>query len=145
MNREEFLNQIEINPETSCWEWSGRLVDGYGIVRINGYPERAHRYSYQLFVGKIPGELFVCHTCDNRRCVNPEHLFLGTHQDNMDDMVTKGRHGGHSYSRRPDKGEEVMIKELYVPRKVTQTELADLFGVSVVSVRRLVGEKRARE
>jgi len=146
MNREEFLTNIEINPENSCWEWTGRIsVAGYGIVRVNGYPEFAHRYSYSLFVGKITGELFVCHHCDNRKCVNPEHLFLGTHQDNMDDMVAKGRHTGLSYHRRPSKDEEELIKDMYIPRKVTQADIAELFGVSISSVSRLVGTKRAAE
>ena len=144
MNKEEFLSHIQINTNTSCWEWQGRLSNGYGIVRINCYPELAHRHSYRLFIGKIPGEMFICHKCDNRKCVNPEHLFIGTHQDNMDDMVAKGRHGGHPYSRRPDKDEENMIKELYEPG-ITQKDLADMFGVSISSISRLVRKARPRD
>jgi hypothetical protein len=53
---------------------------------------RAHRYSYQAFKGQIPDGMQVCHTCDVRNCVNPEHLWIGTNQDNFDDMVKKGRH-----------------------------------------------------
>jgi hypothetical protein len=78
-----------------CWEWHRHIAaDGYGHVGVPG--ERkvigAHRASWIVHNGPIPTGLFVCHTCDNRRCVRPDHLFLGTHLDNMRDKVAKGRH-----------------------------------------------------
>lgn len=77
-------------PE-SCWEWQGRTNFGYGIVMIHGRNIRVHRLSYELVNGPIPDGLMVRHKCDNRRCVNPDHLEVGTHQDNMDDMMERGR------------------------------------------------------
>lgn len=78
-----------------CVEWIGCVGSrhGYGKVHVDVRcrPETAHRVAYQLFIGPIPDGLFVLHSCDNRRCVSPTHLVLGTHQDNMDDMVRKGR------------------------------------------------------
>jgi len=90
--------------ETRCWEWTaGCDTYGYGEITIggeNGRNMRAHRISYELLFGEIPDKLFVLHHCDNRACVNFEHLFLGTNQDNVDDMVNKGRqmHGDEHYS-----------------------------------------------
>lgn len=79
----------------ACWPWTGSATHlGYGLIRGTGSPGKqlmATRVSWELAYGFHPGKLFVCHRCDNPPCVNPSHLFLGTHQDNMDDMVRKGR------------------------------------------------------
>lgn len=89
---DRFNEKYEINESTGCWLWHGsKDKDGYGKININYKNYRAHRLSYELFKDIIPEGLFVCHTCDTPNCVNPEHLFLGTNQDNMDDMVAKGR------------------------------------------------------
>jgi len=90
------LKNITIDAKTSCWEWGLSKSNGYGRVGVGGRLFRAHRLSFMLLsqpheMTNIPNGRYVLHSCDNRGCVNPTHLFLGTHQDNMDDMVKKGR------------------------------------------------------
>lgn len=81
-------------PESGCWLWEhGVTRHGYGAVYSSNPREwhSAHRTAWLIFRGPIPGGMFVCHKCDTRRCINPDHLFLGTAQDNTDDMLEKGR------------------------------------------------------
>lgn len=89
---QKFWNKVERNEITECLEWTGRISkDGYGCFVSKKKYYTAHRVAYQICIGDIPRGLFICHKCDNRKCVNPLHLFIGTHQDNMNDMVRKGR------------------------------------------------------
>lgn len=79
-------------PTEGCWEWRGaRLVSGYGIIRDRGARLRAHRVAWEMHYGPIPPGMQVCHRCDNPPCVRPDHLFLGTNEDNMADMRLKHR------------------------------------------------------
>lgn len=81
-----------VNKTESCWLWTGRLsISGYGQFRQNKRFHRAHRVAWEITNGAIPDGLCVCHKCDVRHCVNPEHLFIGTCQDNANDRVAKGR------------------------------------------------------
>lgn len=89
--------------QSGCWEWTGcRLPDGYGRASA-GYKQTglAHRVAWTLFVGPIPEGMYVCHKCDNRSCVKPSHLFLGTQLDNMRDAVAKGRMARNKQPQRP--------------------------------------------
>lgn len=90
--RERLLKNKTISAYTGCWEWGLCISSGgYGIIGVNQKARLAHRISYQEFVGEIADGMCVLHKCDNRKCINPEHLFLGTKGDNADDRKRKGR------------------------------------------------------
>ena len=136
----------KVQKSRGCWEWIGsRTKKNYGQFRKQKVPGRkkknvqAHRWAYANTIGPIPKGLFVCHHCDNPPCVNPKHLFLGTHRDNMLDMRKKGRGnkffggGGFRFSKLT-KANVVKIRRLYVPKKFGHDRTAKMFGVHPTTV-----------
>ncbi len=90
MTQELILRTVSVSA-AGCWEWLGyRDQKGYGKVNRDGKMQGVHRISWHLFRGEIPAGMFICHHCDNPPCVNPDHLFVGTNQDNLNDMMAKG-------------------------------------------------------
>jgi len=91
--KERFESKYIPEPMSGCWLWSDAChYSGYGHFKIKNKTVRAHRASWMIYKGDIPSPLLVCHKCDVKCCVNPDHLFLGTFKDNMVDKVKKNRH-----------------------------------------------------
>ena len=125
-----------------CWIWTaGENSDGYGAFKAMQKMHHAHLYSWQLTHGPIKSDLAcVCHTCDNRRCVNPNHLFLGDNNDNVQDMVSKGRHA-HGITNGMAKFSVDQVKEirqLYATGNYTLRQLASRFDVDPMTVSAIV-------
>jgi len=133
------LDRVEVDPNGGCWLWSMSLcVDGYGRVRIESEQRelKAHRHSWTILRGPIPDGLHVLHKCDVRCCVNPDHLYLGTREQNMADMVSRNRRGPQAPYKRIPQAQKDMIHRWVLsgtPKKV----IARMFGVDPASVRRV--------
>lgn len=98
--QERFDEKYCPEPMSGCWLWTHHCdPKGYGMIWLKGSPRKAHRISWELHRYPIPKGMFICHRCDTPACVNPEHLFLGTHTDNMRDMASKGRGAGVKATR----------------------------------------------
>ena len=135
--KKRFLSKIK--KTNNCWLWIGSKSHGYGYFYLNYKKIRAHRLSWEIHRGKIPNILCVLHTCDNRLCVNPKHLWLGTKSDNNKDRTSKGRSafGGENGRSKLTEKQIKIIRRIYKKgRTSTNTfRLSEKFGVtnSVIS------------
>src|SRR3990167_2058280 len=136
----------KVDKTDSCWLWKvGKNKDGYGRFRFEMKIKVSHRFAWEITFGKIPSGMLVCHKCDNPPCVNPSHLFLGTHKDNAIDKSQKGR----GYNRSGENNGMCKLKftaikkvrSLYKSGKYRQKELADSFKVGQDYISRIVNYK----
>lgn len=131
--------------EHGCWCWVGRRQNKYGHLSFKSKAYRAHRFSYLVFKGPIPDGLYVCHSCDNPLCVNPEHLWLGTNADNRADSVAKRRHArGNTCGKSKLNEDQVCTLVTLVQVGNTQREVAKLFGVTQANVSSIMTNKTWR-
>lgn len=143
--------QVAITDNGGCWIWEGsRDKNGYGRPKINGKPTLAHRFAYMLAFGKFDPSLDVCHKCDNPSCVRPDHLFLGTHAENMHDAAIKGTRKGRVPSHRGEQTPTAKLTEKQVVEiiaryrrgGITQKQLAHEYGVSKGQIGNIVRRQR---
>lgn len=136
-----------IQQPNGCWEWQGaRTSRGYGSVAVKGKSVSTHRLAYELFNGPLDDRL-VCHRCDNRPCINPAHLFLGTTFDNMRDMARKGRGSPHLNPpiKKLDDAAVMSLRERYATGEYQVKQIAAAFGISAAYAGRVLkGRSRAR-
>lgn len=142
-----FWSKVNITSDNGCWEWKNyRDNFGYGTIWWKGKPRLAHRVAYEISNGDIDNNLLVCHRCDNPKCCNPDHLFLGTNKDNVIDRNKKGRQArpkGESNSQSKLTWEIAgEIRRRYQSGGVSQRSLASEYGVNQSQVYRIVNNLR---
>lgn len=143
-----------VDKSEGCWDWTGYKSHGYGRITVG--PRRnqktwsAHRLSWTLAFGEIPLGMVVCHRCDNPSCVRPDHLFIGTQQDNIRDMVAKGRHAigpRRAYARGANVyGAKLSDDEVREVRQLASLgwkkgRIAELFCISETQVYNIIGRR----
>jgi hypothetical protein len=139
-----FFRKVAISNTADCWLWQGALGDGYGLFTMASGPRLrcAHRVSYALAHLEAPADMFVLHRCDTPACVNPDHLFLGTHLDNMKDRSAKGRtppqKGETNNSSKLDTWDVICIR---ADRRAQKRIAAD-FGISQATVSEIKSRQR---
>lgn len=136
------LSNIEIDTDTGCWNWQKSLVQnkGYGRPTFKKKQYHVHRLSYELFKGEIKDGLFVCHKCNNPQCCNPDHLYLGTHYDNMQDRKKSG-----GYDNNPkEKLNPAICKGIRELNKLGKsvTEISEITGFGKSTINRVLRNER---
>jgi len=139
---------VRLAKKTDCIEFEGAINNGYGRIYDPAKKRQvqAHRFYYEKFIGPIPDGLYVCHHCDNRRCVNPDHLFVGTAKDNTQDAVKKGRlvnnwpnyYGEQSGMAKLTRRDVDEIRQRYATEVTSYTRLAKEYGVHHTTIGNII-------
>lgn len=144
---DSFNKKYRINPDSGCWEWTASLIGkGYGQFKCAEDPRQqyAHRFSYLIHKGEIPAGKCVLHRCDNPKCVNPDHLFVGSKLDNGQDMQRKGRstYGEKNTQAVLSAADIRTIRSLCAEGELPQWRIAKMFGIQQMEVSRIYRRER---
>ena len=141
--KQRFEEKYAPEPNSGCWLWTAGINNyGYGRITEKGRKKLAHRVSWEIHNSPIPDGLQCLHFCDQPSCVNPSHLFLGTHRDNMADKVAKGRHiGNPNPLTKLNETAAMQIRKYYAAGGCTQEWLANVYGVNQTNISRVIRGK----
>ena len=141
---ERFWDRVD-KRENGCWEWTGGVTKrGYGTIGLKNRKYKAHRLSYKIHFDEDISELQINHHCDNRICVNPDHIYAGSHQDNMDDATERNRFpkGSDHTNAKLNECQVKEIKMKYEPYVTSQNDLAEMYDVSSTTIQEIIEGKR---
>ena len=137
-----FHRKYQIDPDTGCWIWQSQGIEPYGKIQLTHKPCRkvaAHRFSAWIHGMPVTDDILVCHHCDTPRCVNPEHLFLGTARDNAQDRTHKGRNfTQHGEDNPASKLSESAVRHIRSLEKPCVAQLAQQYGVRESTIYRVI-------
>jgi predicted XRE-type DNA-binding protein len=149
---ERFWQKVSKKEDDSCWEWNAAFMNGYGWFSFNKQegPKFAHRVSALLsgLIDDINSDLHVLHKCDNTKCCNPKHLFVGTNADNVADRVKKNRtkfvskYGEANGMSKLTSDDVVSVRNLYKNKDISQSKIAKMFNIKQPQVSRIVNQLR---
>lgn len=144
--KDRLKERITIDPNSKCWIWTGGTNGTYGVIGGTSHTKKSlstHRASYQEFKGPIPHGMCVCHKCDRGLCINPDHLFLGTHKDNVRDKINKNRQhvplsGEKAPSAKLKRNDILMIRSMYASGEYSYLRLAKKFNICATTCQKIV-------
>ena len=142
---EAFWSRVDQSAgDKGCWPYTGFRLDGYGMFIYRQQSRRAHRFAYEVIYGPVSNQKYICHTCDNRACCNPLHLWLGTHAENQRDKLNKGRQS------RGEKNHSKLTEEQVIELRRIHSDglgyrrLAKQYGCHVQTIRNIIQRKKWR-